>query len=78
MDKKDGVSWLLFIIVLIWAFSLYSQNKELNQKYNDLLITNADIVDASNSLNQEVNNAKSQAWCSYQNMGQTLEDLKNY
>ena len=78
MNKQTGVSWFLFIIVLIWAISLNSKVNDLQKQVDNLESENTELTNVANDLNEEINNARYEAWSSYQNMGQTLEDLKNY
>ena len=78
MNKSNGVPWMLFFAALIWALLLNSQVNNLKQKVQQLYDDNDTLTSVANDLNSEINNARQQAWTNYQNMGQTLEGLKNY
>ncbi len=90
MEDKGGNPFIIIlVIVVVW---LWSSLNTAHQKI-DKLQTEYDYCEADNydleyeiskkentidDLNSEIEDAQSEAWTNYYNMGYTLEDLQTY
>lgn len=70
MKKNIFIIFLIFIIIFLWH-----GNHVLNSKLSDSEDELSSYEDALDKANSNIEDAKSSAWDSYEEMGQALDDL---
>lgn len=83
MEEGKAGYTIIIIIALILGFFLYREINELKQKnliseelYENCSSRLVDYQDALQEANDNIENAQSYAWSSYDDMGYALDDLQ--
>ncbi len=77
-ETIGGIGFLLLIAVIWLGVTVHSQNKQIDQLKGVINDCDSAVTDANQNisdLNDQIDNAKNDAWSDYDTMGQSLENL---
>ncbi len=72
--ENENYKYIVFVLVLIVVFGWFKY-KKLEKKNEVLQYSLSSYVDSLNQANQNIEDAQSQAWSSYDEMGEALDNL---